>query len=200
MNQFQRSAILSTGLRSLYKGTSNGGSVISRSRTPSSNIKWFSRNSSIDFTKNTQNLLAKTSFGTLAQHDIHDAILTIPKKHHQVRKKPTEHQEKIANDGYFNVKAFATAEEYDLEKLLVALEAQDQYEVKKFFNADGHNDVVYATTKKQVGSEPSGMYFFRDGRVVMWNCTDMEPKILLSFLKSFEEVNQHDLDAVMTIF
>lgn len=104
----------------------------------------------------------------------------------------------MANDGYFSVTAFATAEEYGLEKLLLALESQDLYEVKKIFNADGHNDyikpdVVYATTKNQVGSEPRGIYFFRDGRVVMWNCADMEPNIL-SFLKNFEEVSRHDCD------
>lgn len=195
-----------TGLRSLYKSTAKGGSVTSRLpvRAPISNIKWLARNSSTDFTKKIQNLLPKTLSSISAQRDIHDAVSNIPKKR-QVRKKRTEHQEKMAKDGYFSVTAFGTAEEYDLEKLFVALKAQDLYEPKKFFSVDDSSenepDVLYATAKYQVGSEPRGIYFFREGTVVMWNCSDMESSNILTFLRNFEEVSRHfhDPDATLPL-
>lgn len=98
----------------------------------------------------------------------------------------------MVQNGYFSVNAFATAEEYDLEKLLTALKTQDLYEPKKFLNSDGNSDnepdVLYATAKYQVGTEPREIYFFREGTVVMWNCSDMECSNVLAFLKAYEEV------------
>lgn len=107
----------------------------------------------------------------------------------------------MAQNGYFSVNAFATAEEYDLEKLLTALKAQDLYTPKRFFNSDDNSenepDVLYATAKYQVGNEPRDIYFFREGTVVMWNCSDMECSNLLGFLKSFEEVRNSNFIEVM---
>lgn len=102
----------------------------------------------------------------------------------------------MAKDGYFTVTAFATAEEYDLEKLLVALKEQNLYEPKKFINneepdvtsSENEPDVLFATAKYQVGAEPRGIYFYREGTVVMWNCSDMESSNILHFLKKFEQV------------
>lgn len=79
-----------------------------------------------------------------------------------------------------------------VEKLLAALKTQDLYEPKNFFSSDDNNenqsDVLYATAKYQVGTEMRGIYFFREGTVVMWNCSDMESSNILGFLKNFEQV------------
>jgi uncharacterized Rmd1/YagE family protein len=93
------------------------------------------------------------------------------------------------------VNAFATAEEYDLEKLFTALKTQDLYEPKRFFSSEGDSsesepDVLYATAKYQVGAEPRGIYFFREGTVVMWNFSEMECSNVLGFLKQFEQVRK----------
>lgn len=124
--------------------------------------------------------------------DLHDTSIGA-KKRLGFRKKRTEYQEKMAKDGYFNVTAYATAEEYDLEKLLVALKAQDLYEPKKFFSSDDNTenepDVLFATAKYQVGAESRGIYFYREGTVVLWNCSDLESSNILAFLKEFEQVS-----------
>jgi uncharacterized Rmd1/YagE family protein len=152
----------------------------------------FSRNSSSDITTRFHKLLPKTSSLNKLQRDLHENSLT-PKKRINIRKRRSEHQERLAENGYYSVMAFATAEEYDLEKLLIALKTQDLYEPTKFFNSDDSShhepDVLYATAKYQVGKEPRGIYFFREGTVVMWNISDMESSNLLSFLKSYEQVS-----------
>lgn len=196
---FQKQGSVSNGLRNLYKSTLPSESVINRLpvRTPFSVNKnvlkqnWISRNASNDFTKSFRNLLPKTSSSMLTQRDVHD-IATSSKKRPGLRKKRSEYQEKMAQDGYFNVNAYATAEEYDLEKLLAALKTQDLYEPKKFFSSDDNSDpdVLYATAKYQVGSEPRGIFIFREGTVVMWNFSDMESSNILGFLKNFEQVSK----------
>lgn len=200
---FTKKSSISSGLRSLYKSTLSGESVNNRLpvRTPFSvdinknmlKSKWFSRNtkSANEISTRIQSLLPKTTSSTLSRRDLHDSSSSISKKR-PIRKKRTEHQEKMAQNGYFSVNAFATAEEYDLEKLLIALKTQDLYQPRKFINSDenGDNepDVLCATAKYQVGKEPREIYFFREGTVVMWNCSDMECSNLLGFLKTFEEV------------
>jgi uncharacterized Rmd1/YagE family protein len=153
----------------------------------------FSRNKSNDITKRLKNLLPRVgSVAAVNQRDLHESITTT-KKRIGLRKRRSEHHEKLTDSGYYNVMAFATAEEYDLEKLVVALKAQDLYEPKKFFNSDDSSenepDVLFATAKYQVGKEPRGIYFFRKGTVVMWNFSDMESSNILGFLKAFEQVS-----------
>ncbi|KAI8124275.1 hypothetical protein FF38_02722 [Lucilia cuprina] len=105
------------------------------------------------------------------------------------RKKRTERTD-LAALGFFNVTAFSTAEEYDLEHLFIALKEQRLYEAKKFFSTDNlgvEQDVLYVTAKYQVGEEVRDMFFFREGSVVMWNFSDIETNNVLSFLKPFEK-------------
>lgn len=92
-------------------------------------------------------------------------------------------------EGLFNVMAFATAEEYDLEKLVSGLLKEDLYEMKKFFSTDSFSkdpDALYVTAKYQVGNEPRDIFFFREGTVVLWNTTELESSNVLTFLKEFE--------------
>ncbi|XP_061401074.1 required for meiotic nuclear division protein 1 homolog [Musca vetustissima] len=96
----------------------------------------------------------------------------------------------LAALGYFNVAAFSTAEEYDLENLLEALRQQELYDAKKFFSTDNlglEQDVLYVTAKYQVGEEDRDIFFFREGSVVMWNFNDIETNNVLSFLRPFEK-------------
>lgn len=105
------------------------------------------------------------------------------------RKKRMERPD-LSTLGYFNVTAFTTAEEYDLEHLLIALREQKLYEAKKFFSTDNlglEQDVLYVTAKYQVGEEVRDIFFFREGSVVMWNFNEMETNNVISFLKPFEK-------------
>lgn len=186
-------------LRTLHKGSVVGETSAGRLsvRTPlnlgvdknvlKSNL--FSRNATNEFTKRIKNLLPKSVASQVNRREVHDTA-TPAKKRVGLRKKRSEHQEKMSQNGYFTVNAFATAEEYDLEKLLIALKAQNLYETRKFFNTDEESDpdVLFATAKYQVGNEPRGIYFFREGTVVMWNFSDLEISNILAFLKDFEEV------------
>jgi hypothetical protein len=78
--------------------------------------------------------------------------LMAPKKR-SVRKKRFDQLDDSPTEG-FNVIAFATAEEYDLEKLIVGLKVQDLYEPKKFFSSsdsqDNEPDVLYATGRNLI--------------------------------------------------
>ncbi|XP_065365240.1 required for meiotic nuclear division protein 1 homolog [Calliphora vicina] len=105
------------------------------------------------------------------------------------RKKRTDRTD-LAALGFFNVTAFSTAEEYDLEHLFIALKEQRLYEAKKFFSTDNlgvEQDVLYVTAKYQVAAEVRDMFFFREGSVVMWNFSDIETNNVLSFLRPFEK-------------
>lgn len=112
----------------------------------------------------------------------HDQISSLQLKKRLIRKKKSV-DDGISVPGLFNVSAFTTAEEYDLEQLMKGLEKQDLYESKFIENS---SDVVVATAKYQVQNESRDIFFFREGSVVMWNVNDMESSNLLSFLKSYE--------------
>ncbi|XP_029719236.1 required for meiotic nuclear division protein 1 homolog [Aedes albopictus] len=111
----------------------------------------------------------------------------------QLKKRPRRRREeeisKLAK-GYLTVTAFATAEEYDLERLLGALKDQNLYEPKQFLSSEDNDidpDVLHVTAKYKVGDESRDVYFFREGTVVLWNCTDLENNNILRFLKQFEQ-------------
>lgn len=68
-------------------------------------------------------------------------------KKRSARKKKFDDLDEIREG--FNVIGFATAEEYDLEKLIIGLKVQDLYEPKKFFSSTDSQanepDVLYVT-------------------------------------------------------
>lgn len=96
--------------------------------------------------------------------------------------------------GYY-VTAYATAEEYDLERLAKSLKKQDLYEQQRFFpvteNDEEPKDVLHFKPKYQVENEPRDIYFFREGTVVLWNCTDLEISNILSYIRLFE-IDRYD--------
>lgn len=160
-------------------------------------FKPFYRNSSTEFMKRYQNFLPKSVTSNQLIKGISHEALTTPKKRIGFRKRRSEHHDRLAENGYFNITAFATAEEYDLEKLLIALKTQDLYEPQRFFNSDDSTvnepDVLYAVAKYQVGKEPRDIFFFREGTVIMWNFSDMESSNILAFLKNYEQVSDIQL-------
>ena len=85
--------------------------------------------------------------------------------------------------GLYDVVAFATAEEYDLERLIKGLKENDLYEPKVIKNT---SDVVHAVAKIQVDEEPREIFFFREGSVVLWNVTELESSNVLNFLRKYE--------------
>ncbi|KAF5279942.1 hypothetical protein FQR65_LT15124 [Abscondita terminalis] len=119
-----------------------------------------------------------------ATRSLDETIASLQIKKRPARKKRLLEDEEPKQPGIYNVIAFATAEEYDLEKLAEGLKKQDLYLAQ---SVENNSDVLHALAKYQVGKEPRELFFFREGSVVMWNITDMESGNLLAFLKKFEQ-------------
>ncbi|XP_037036439.1 required for meiotic nuclear division protein 1 homolog [Bradysia coprophila] len=86
----------------------------------------------------------------------------------------------------YNVTAYATAEEYDLERLLSNIVKQDLYERKTVIASGENPDFLYVTAKYEVDDEPREIFFFREGSVVLWNCPELECGNVLKQLLPFE--------------
>ncbi|KAG8232719.1 hypothetical protein J437_LFUL013312 [Ladona fulva] len=107
------------------------------------------------------------------------------------KKLPSDNGEEN-NSGFWTVVAYATAEEYDLEKLEEGLSKQSLYSPCFVLSDEGSSksetsDVLRATAKYQFDSEPREIYFYREGSVVMWNISDLESQNILTFLRKYEE-------------
>lgn len=88
----------------------------------------------------------------------------------------------------WSVKAMATAEEYNLEELLVGLTNEQLYIPHKIpTSASSLPDVIHARAKYEVETEPRELFFFREGTVVMWNISELECSNILLFLKRYQE-------------
>lgn len=120
-------------------------------------------------------------------------------KKRPAKKKQSDSVAAAGQKGYFPVVAYATAEEYDLERLRASLIKQDLYDVRILPQpptaGDAAADVsgvpeavdyIYATAKIQFGDEPRDIFIFREGSVVLWNCPELECGNILSHLRSFE--------------
>lgn len=119
-----------------------------------------------------------------------ESIQIQPKKRAVRTKKVLSEDEMLKVNGFLNVTAFSTAEEYDLEGLNDALKDQNLYSAKKLISTDSlgiEHDVLYVTANYQVDNEPRDIFFFREGSVVLWNCNEIESNNVLSFLRSFEK-------------
>ncbi|VEN38833.1 unnamed protein product [Callosobruchus maculatus] len=114
----------------------------------------------------------------------HDTISSIQIKKRPVRKKKTMEEEEERLPGIYNVVAYSTAEEYNLNSLIKGLNEQDLYEPKTIEN---NPEVVHAVAKYRVGKEPRDIFFFKEGSVVLWNITDLESSNILNFLRQYEE-------------
>nr|XP_049698859.1 required for meiotic nuclear division protein 1 homolog isoform X1 [Helicoverpa armigera] len=131
----------------------------------------------------------------------HDAIQptvpiengTIPIKKKTVHKKakPADLSHK---EGHFLTMAYATANSYDLKSLKEALVQQKLYEPGTL-KANELGDVVVANAVYSVGSEPREIIFFREGGIVFWNCTELEARNVLDFVRPYE-IDSYPRDVV----
>lgn len=115
---------------------------------------------------------------------VHDNVTSINIKKRPTRKKKLTTEEEIKIPGWYNVTAFATAEEYDMDSIIENLKTQGLYDTKKIKNND---DVIHAVAKYQVGKEPREIFIFKEGSIVLWNITELEISNVLTFLRDFEQ-------------
>lgn len=118
-----------------------------------------------------------------AKQAIQENLSPLQIKKRPARKKRSQDEEQKV-PGVFNVMAYSTAEEYNLEKLTVGLQNQDLYEPKLI---DNNPNAVHAIAKYKVGCEPREIFFFREGTVVLWNTTELESSNVLNFVKEYEQ-------------
>ncbi|KAG8253086.1 required for meiotic nuclear division protein 1 homolog [Homalodisca vitripennis] len=107
----------------------------------------------------------------------------------QRRKISEEEVDNKKTPGTWHVSAYATSEEYNLEKLREGLIKQNLYKptntaVDPLTN--GGADVIHAVANYQLSSELRHIYFFREGSVVFWNTPELECISVLDFLKQYQ--------------
>ncbi|XP_045503703.1 required for meiotic nuclear division protein 1 homolog [Colias croceus] len=108
---------------------------------------------------------------------------SIPLKKKTVYKKAVL-EEVSQKEGHFLTLAYATADSYDLKGLKEALIQQKLYEPGTLKTEVG--DVMVANAVYTIGDEPRQIIFFKEGAVVFWNCTELEAKNVLDFIRPFE--------------
>ncbi|XP_071537727.1 required for meiotic nuclear division protein 1 homolog isoform X3 [Panulirus ornatus] len=115
-------------------------------------------------------------FAPMARHKFltFDPDFTLPEM--QVHKSPPRE---------WQVTAYATADEYDLDKLLDGITHQGLYTAATI-NPDA-SDVLHMVATYQLESEHREIYFFREGSVVFWNVAELERTNVLRFIKQYEK-------------
>ncbi|XP_054286393.1 required for meiotic nuclear division protein 1 homolog [Macrosteles quadrilineatus] len=91
--------------------------------------------------------------------------------------------------GACQVSAYATCEEYNLEKIKEKLVEQNVYKPIESMEdplSKGGADVIHAVANYPVTPEPRHIFFFREGSVVFWNTPELECLSVLDFLKRYQ--------------
>jgi uncharacterized Rmd1/YagE family protein len=99
-----------------------------------------------------------------------------------------------SSSGIWQVTAYATCEEYNLEKIKEYLIEKNVYKPIESFDdpiVKGGADVLHAVANYQVSSEPRHIFFFREGSVVFWNTPELECHSVLDFLKRYQIGSYH---------
>lgn len=114
----------------------------------------------------------------------------------QVKKRPLRKKriDETFTDGKYCVFAYATAEEYDLEKLHTSITKQELYETRKFYSSSD-SDALHVRGRYEIGTEPRDIFFFREGSVVLWNCSELEASNVIQYLRQFE-TNHYSLEII----
>uniref|UniRef100_A0A2A4K752 DUF155 domain-containing protein n=1 Tax=Heliothis virescens TaxID=7102 RepID=A0A2A4K752_HELVI len=169
--------------------------------------KCFSPNTVVGFVATKTRLLSpKNDLFSIAgiavvRNYAHDAIQptvpiengTIPIKKKTVHKKATP-ADLTHKEGHYLTMAYATANSYDLKSLKEALVQQKLYEPGTL-KANELGDVVVANAVYSVGAEPREIIFFREGGIVFWNCTELEARNVLDFVRPYE-IDSYPKDVV----
>ncbi|EEB12932.1 conserved hypothetical protein [Pediculus humanus corporis] len=104
--------------------------------------------------------------------------------------------EQTSNVEGFQVTAFNTAEEYNLESINLDINKFLKY-MPSEFNSEFESSVdalhAVSTTDSELNSKQ--LFLFRDGSVVMWNVPKSEIKTILDFIKNYE-LNSFNFDII----
>lgn len=114
---------------------------------------------------------------------------SLSKRFPRRKKMSDEDHNPSKTSGIWHVTAYATAEEYNLDKLRQGLIKQNLYNPVDSLNdalAKCGADVIYAVANYQVSNETRQIYFFREGSVVFWNIPELECISVLDFLKRYQ--------------
>ncbi|KAG0726586.1 Required for meiotic nuclear division protein 1 [Chionoecetes opilio] len=139
-------------------------------------------------------------FAPLARHKFltFDPDFTLPEM--QVHRPPLRE---------WQVTAYATADEYNLERLLDGLTHQGLYTAASFTSAPASaphphslssqdtkpsidelpdpSEVLHVKAAYHLESEPREIYFFQSGAVVFWNVAELERNSVLRFLRPYQK-------------
>lgn len=111
-----------------------------------------------------------------------------------MKKRPPRKKRPVAQakEGKFNVTAYATAHEYDLDGLHLALIRTNQFATQNFY-ADSDQEVLHIQLKQGEwgtasahSGEPQEVFFFREGSTVLWNCSDEQAQLVWQYLRAYE--------------
>ncbi|KAG8184575.1 hypothetical protein JTE90_007691 [Oedothorax gibbosus] len=133
-----------------------------------------------------------TPFNPLESSGIQKSIAALQAKK-RVPKRKAQISKEDLDQKAGQVVAYSSAEEYDIERLTVALEKKGLYQLLQL--PEDADEVIHVSAKYQVGNEPRHIYFFSEGSVVFWNVPDLEQQTVLRFLKPFE-TNSFDPELV----
>ncbi|XP_063841403.1 uncharacterized protein LOC135089580 isoform X3 [Scylla paramamosain] len=123
----------------------------------------------------------------------------------RVQRKKKRIEEELEEE--WQVTAYATADEYDLEKLRDGLTQQGLYSIADFTRApspgsvashsnapplDPHtlpdpNEVLHVMGTYHLETEPREIFFFHSGAVVFWNVAELERNNVLRFLRKYQK-------------
>lgn len=87
--------------------------------------------------------------------------------------------------GHFNVVACATAATYNLSGLRDGIQKYGDYILTELTN-DSKSSCIFAVSRSQSSPEDRCIFYFKEGAVVLWNCDDLEQKLILDQLKLYE--------------
>ncbi|RNA37489.1 required for meiotic nuclear division protein -like [Brachionus plicatilis] len=97
----------------------------------------------------------------------------------------------------FKVKAYATADYYDLENIKISILNSEAYESVTVPNSEEADEFLCIKPKyEQINEiEPRHIFFFEDGSVVFWNLSNEEQRFILGLIEKHEE-NTYDYEIV----
>ncbi|XP_047487434.1 required for meiotic nuclear division protein 1 homolog isoform X6 [Penaeus chinensis] len=180
----QLSQTLSNGAAIKYRG--NSGMPFSHEPNVLTQVV----NSKVTLLSGTSQATRNITQGRNDFSSIHNRISSLQAKKRVQRKKK---QVSTESDEEWQVTAYATADEYDLNELLDGLTHQGLY-VSAGINPDA-SDVLHMVATYRVDTQNREIYFFREGSVVFWNVPEIERDNVLRFLKKYE-TGRYDEEAV----
>lgn len=92
---------------------------------------------------------------------------------------------------YYDVVAFATAEEYNLEALRDDIAKLGLYDIVKL--PEDAFDALHLEAKYKVNNEPREVLLFREGSVVFWNMQEEEQQTLLNYIRPYQSGTYDEL-------